>query len=316
MHSLISLWPIVVWVMWLGGRVLPYISHTYHTILCYHHTGIGHSTAKKLDQLGIESVVDLQNCPLETLQATFGRDAVNAMKALSYGIDDSGVKPSDGPKTISDEDSFPKCSTLADAKERLHGLILSLLPRLTTKLGTPQTVRLSIRRHGTSSYKRESRQCPLPETFTTANKNQRVDILCGITVRLLQKLVDVNKPFHLMLFNVCLANFQKHSSSDSKVPAITSFFKTKTSSSSADAKEQCRVQEGRVFSSDVLCEPQSTATPLPDHIDPAVFSELPPEIQQELQVQWQQYSEGTIAPNRQVETAQRPLGILKYFTKK
>ena len=197
-------------------------------------SGIGHSSAKKLSNLGINSVTELQSFPVQILEAEFGKSFANTMRELCFGIDDSDVKPSDGPKSISDEDSFQKCSTLDDSKERLKALIGNLLSRLSGDLGVPQTVRLTIRRHSTQSYRRESRQCSLPYKFIAADKEQRADILLAIALELLHKLVDVHKHFHLTLMNVCLTNFRRTGSGEGK--AITSFFKTRSSAPSPYAK--------------------------------------------------------------------------------
>ena len=186
-----------------------------HSIL-----GVGHATANSLKALGIESVTQLKSCPIQVLESQFAHETAMQLYRLCRGIDDSDVSCSGKPKSISDEDSFNKCATVTDAKKRLELLVINLLPRLSQELGIPRTVRLSIRRwEGVHSYKKESRQCPLPEAFNGADKNQKAKILLESVLELFYKLVHVAKPFHITLFNICLTNF--HDSGKQKNVNVT-----------------------------------------------------------------------------------------------
>ena len=187
--------------------------------------GIGHATANSLRSLGIESVTELRSCPLHILETQFGQVTASLLYRLCCGVDDSEVIHSGNPKSISNEDSFNKCDTVADAKRRLASLITNLLPRLTDELGLPNTVRLSIRKWlGVHSYKRESRQCPVPGIIhSSAKESDKAKILLDIVLDLFHKLVDVKRPFHLTLFNVCLTNFHKTGKQEN-VNIITNFF--------------------------------------------------------------------------------------------
>lgn len=212
-------------------------------------TGIGHSMAKKLQAINVSSVTDLLTCPRHVLEKEFGNSLAELMINLCHGIDDSKVTPSGEFKTITDEDSFKKCSTLDDAKNRLKSLIDGLLPRVSCDIGIPQTVRVTVRRQEDKSYKRESRQCGLPHTVSLSftDKERARDMLLEVCLSLFNKVVDVKKPFHLTLLGVSLSNFHKPSAAQSK--NISNFFRkscskqTSSESFSADASSSTSVDE-------------------------------------------------------------------------
>lgn len=179
--------------------------------------------ANSLKGLGIESVKQLKSCSFGVLESQFGKATAVQLYRLCRGVDDSEVIFSGNPKSISNEDSFNKCDTVIDAKRRLGVLVKNLLPRLKSDLGKPGTIRLSIRKwEGVHSYKRESRQCPVPGLFHTADENQKAKLLLDNVLELFYKLVNIEKSFHITLFNVCLTNF--HSSEKQENNVITKFF--------------------------------------------------------------------------------------------
>lgn len=54
-------------------------------------SGIGHSSAKRLKELGIVSVSDLQQADSSVLEEEFGHATMETMKKLCSGIDESPV---------------------------------------------------------------------------------------------------------------------------------------------------------------------------------------------------------------------------------
>lgn len=199
-------------------------------------TGIGHSMAKKLQTNNISSVTDLLSCPNQVLEKEFGNTLAVLMIKLCHGIDDSKVTPSGEFKSISDEDSFKKCSTLDDARKRLKSLIEGLLPRVSCDVGVPQTVRVTVRRQEDKFYKRESRQCGLPHTISFADKDKAGDVLLEVCLSLFNKVVNAKKPFHLTLLGISLTNFHKPFPAQSK--NISNFFQ-KSCSKQTGATSTC-----------------------------------------------------------------------------
>ena len=178
--------------------------------------------AKKLQTVNVSSVTDVLSCPIQVLEKEFGNLQAMLMTKLCRGIDNSKVTPSGEFKSISDEDSFKKCSTLEDARTRLINLIEGLLLRVSSDAGVPDTVRVTVRRQADSSYRRESRQCRLPHNISFANKDKARDELLTACLHLFNKVIDIKKPFHLTLLGVTLSNFHKSSVAQSK--DISNFF--------------------------------------------------------------------------------------------
>jgi len=309
--------------------------------------GIGHSMAKKLRTINVVSVTDLLSCPIQVLEREFGNLQASLMTNLCHGIDDSKVTPSGEFKSISDEDSFKKCSSLEDARKRLINLIEGLLPRVSSDVGIPETVRVTVRRHADNSYKRESRQCRLPCNISFADKDQTRDALLNACMHLFNKVVDVRKPFHLTLLGVSLSNFHKSPTTQSKNISNffqKSFFKPKNSASfgNNDKTETCESQESYMNPNDLFypgvqeplsCSELSTqgsqesklmapggSKPVvcPKGIDPAVFAELPSDVQRELQAHWQQDAKtptNLVKTDKAAPKVKTSSGIQKYFAK-
>ena len=301
--------------------------------------------AKKLRTFNILSVTDLLTCSQQVLAKEFGNSPAEQMVRLCHGIDDSKVIPSGEFKSISDEDSFKKCSTLDDARKRLKSLIVGLLPRVSYDIGVPQTVRVTVRRQEDKVYKRESRQCQIPNTVLFNNKDKTQDLLLAICLSLFNKVVDVKKPFHLTLLGVSLTNFHKSSAAQpNKIskffekscsqPACSASFNTCSSLLLKDDQNDCEalngpnniatkeqeLQQSSVLTTHITQLNETSIdgfntrkikpnTICPSGIDPTVFCELPSEIQKELQASWQQPSKG----GKVAKKVKKSPGIQKYF---
>ncbi|KAJ8299831.1 hypothetical protein KUTeg_022578 [Tegillarca granosa] len=186
--------------------------------------GVGWTTSKKLLTLGVFSVANLQEVPLSDLVEEIGEASAMHIKELSFGIDDSPVVPFKRPQTLSDEDSFKKCSTEVEVRSKVRELLSSLMIRLKEDGRIPHTVRLTIRRFTTTNKytSRESRQCPISSNVfskTDDNMEQTVNKLLDIVMSLFHKLVNVNQSFHLTLINIAFCNLQ-----DKAKKSIASFF--------------------------------------------------------------------------------------------
>lgn len=301
--------------------------------------------AKKLRRINLLSVTDLLTCSHQLLEKEFGNSLAVLMVRLCHGIDDSKVIPSGEFKSISDEDSFKKCSTLDDAKKRLKSLIEGLLPRVSCDIGVPQTVRVTVRKQEDKVYKRESRQCQIPNTVSFNDRDKTRDMLLAICLSLFNKVVDVKKPFHLTLIGVSLTNFHKACAAQSK--KISNFFEKSRSKQTCSAsfatcssvllkddqndcealnepnnvtmKEQ-EPQESLVLTTHATQLNETStdglntkkiepSTICPSGIDPTVFCELPSEIQRELQASWQQQGKA----DKVATKVKKCSGIQKYF---
>ncbi|NXT54484.1 POLI polymerase, partial [Pluvianellus socialis] len=175
--------------------------------------GIGYKTTKRLETLGIRNVCDLQAFPSAVLEKEFGVSVAQRIQKLSYGEDDTPVTPSGPPQSFSDEDSFKKCSSEAEVKEKLEELLLNLLDRIRKDGRQPHTVRLTIRQFSSSDkwLNRESRQCPVPPHLLPRfgkESSNLISPLVDILMKLFRKMIDVALPFHLTLLSVCFSNLK------------------------------------------------------------------------------------------------------------
>ncbi|XP_011477067.1 DNA polymerase iota isoform X1 [Oryzias latipes] len=192
--------------------------------------GVGHQTAKKLHQLGVVSVKDLQLLPLPDLVKEFGGAVARRLRNLSLGVDDSPVTPSGAPQSLSDEDSFKKMSSEAEVVEKIQQLLSRLVERMQKDGRQPQTFRLTIRRYTPTNkwFSRESRQCPIPshlgQKILSGATEDAVLPLVSLAMKLFHKMVDGGSAFHLTLINVCFSNLQSRAAGAGGKGAITAFF--------------------------------------------------------------------------------------------
>ncbi|XP_048968547.1 DNA polymerase iota isoform X4 [Canis lupus dingo] len=129
----------------------------------YNNQCIGYKTAKRLEALGISSVYDLQTFSSKILEKELGISVAQRIQKLSFGEDNSPVTPSGPPQSFSEEDSFKKCSSEVEVKNKIEELLASLLNRVCQDGRKPHTIRLIIRRYSSENHcSRESRQCPIP----------------------------------------------------------------------------------------------------------------------------------------------------------
>lgn len=76
--------------------------------------GVGPVTARRLQAIGVQKVVDLRTVPLELLRETVGSQAL-WLRQLAVGLDDRPVVPSRSPKSSGSETTF--ATDLTDATE-------------------------------------------------------------------------------------------------------------------------------------------------------------------------------------------------------
>ncbi|XP_075582511.1 DNA polymerase iota isoform X3 [Pelecanus crispus] len=273
--------------------------------------GIGSKTTKRLETLGVRNVCDLQAFPSAVLEKELGVAVAQRIQKLSYGEDDSPVTPSGPPQSFSDEDSFKKCSSEVEVKEKIEELLSNLLDRIHKDGRQPHTVRLTIRQFSSTDkwFHRESRQCPIPphliQKFGKESSNV-ISPLVAILMKLFRKMIDVDLPFHLTLLSVCFSNLKDLPSS--KKGSIGFYLKQMSPPSgsgkrgrevedvspgegSASWNQNCNrtgAIKSRKFSEEKKSNIKKAGIPdfpfhlSPGDIDQEVFRELPEDIQKEI----------------------------------
>ncbi|ESO88179.1 hypothetical protein LOTGIDRAFT_219556 [Lottia gigantea] len=194
--------------------------------------GIGYGMSKRLRVLDIDSVLDLYNYNQEKLITEFGQQTAKFLKDISAGIDHTPVVRYGLPQSISDEDSYRDLNNIKDIEKEIDILVDNVLKRVVEDGRNPQTLRVTIRKSILKDDKlvidygnRESRQCPLSQTiFNNKDTSTWKTPIVELAISLLNKMVDVTKPFHLTLINICFTKFLKTCSKD-----ISTFFSSPNS---------------------------------------------------------------------------------------
>ncbi|KAF5919083.1 hypothetical protein HPG69_003721 [Diceros bicornis minor] len=278
--------------------------------------GIGYKTTKRLEALGISSVRDLQTFSSKILEKELGLAVAQRIQKLSFGEDDSPVTSSGPPQSFSEEDSFKKCSSEVEVKNKIEELLASLLNRVCQDGRKPHTVRLIIRRHSSEKpWSRESRQCPIPshviQKLGTGNYDAMTPMV-DIVMKLFRNMVNMKMPFHLTLLSVCFCNLKALNTA--KKGTIDYYLTPSLSTTSRSGKRSFKMKDthmedfskdketnwdflptGRIESTRTGESPldnthfseekDSNEFPLcslPEGIDQEVFKQLPVDIQEEI----------------------------------
>ncbi|XP_052598427.1 DNA polymerase iota isoform X6 [Peromyscus californicus insignis] len=277
--------------------------------------GIGYKTAKRLEVLGINSVHDLQTFSIKTLEKELGISVAQRIQKLSFGEDNSPVTPSGPPQSFSEEDTFKKCSSEAEAKAKIEELLSSLLNRVCRDGRKPHTIRLVIRRYSEKHCNRESRQCPVPshviQKLGTGNYDAMTPLV-DILMKLFRNMVNVKMPFHLTLLSVCFCNLKALNTA--KKGPMDFYLTSSLSTTSHSGKRSFKVKD--THNEDVSKEKEATLDclpsrriesmrpgespseakclskekdtsgfslqALPEGVDQEVFKQLPADIQEEI----------------------------------
>ncbi|XP_077319121.1 DNA polymerase iota isoform X2 [Lithobates pipiens] len=254
----------------------------------YNDHSIGYKTAQRLVSLGLSSICALQSCPITVLEKEFGSSMAHRIQQLSQGEDDSPVTPSGPPQSLSEEDSFKKCSTVSEVKLKIEELLRSLLNRLYTDGRSSHTLRLTLRQFSPTSryFNRESRQCPIPKNvIQNLSSESSFSVLMELLMKLFEKMIDVKSTFHLTLLNVCFSNLKPAQSSNSSRNSI-GFYLTQKKAPSTEASQIIKAEEDpKDTDPSNFCSVEtdhSSSLSIPDHIDMDVFSQLPEDIRKEI----------------------------------
>lgn len=186
---------------------------------------IGSKTTETLISQKVLSVSDLQQVSIEVLKKHFSSDMAVRLKKLSIGEDNTPVKQTGKPQSIGLEDSFKTVSVKSEVEEKFEALLQRLLVLVREDGRIPVSLRVTLRKKDAKrlSSHRESRQCQIsPSLFTIASGTLTVtesgqQKLMTIIMRLFNKLIDLNKPFHLTLVGLAFTKFQERMTGRSSI---------------------------------------------------------------------------------------------------
>lgn len=222
-------------------------------------------------------------------------DKARFIQKLSYGIDDTPVKPSGKPKSIGIEDAFKEIKIVSKAEEKIKVLATRLLGLMISQeeKRQPANVKLTIRKidQQTNKWKRESRQMPLfplPSIKTDNFVDTTLSRLMPHLLELFRKMVAPGEVFHLTLLGVAFVNFSEQKSVGS---SISSFLQPVTKKVKSASVNHSRDQET-----------------LPPEVDAEVFNVLPLNVQMELRSEWNNQSSIKLSP-------QKKKSITDYFAR-
>lgn len=178
----------------------------------------------------METVGELRKVSLLALERVFGRTQSEFLYEASHGYDRSPVQPKGPPKSVSVEDSFRQCCDEGDLLMRMHHLAADLVERMARDYAAykrhPTTLRLAVRNKSNpkaSRFKRESRQGAMPAGAFQNDSEAAAKALVVACFSLFRKIVPANTPFHVVVLNLAITNFQ---SVASQASAITAFLTT------------------------------------------------------------------------------------------
>ncbi|NP_001122409.2 polymerase (DNA directed) iota isoform X1 [Nasonia vitripennis] len=200
--------------------------------------GVGRRTAESLTANNILTVDDVRKTPLERLQVKIGKELARKIKDYAEGIDDTPVKPSGRPQSIGLEDGFKKVSLVDEVESRLSALLRRLTELAAEDGRIPICLKLTVRKQdsinkpaaaGSSTGKRESRQCAIPSHLVPSSKGAKGTHLydhtkiLALVMKLFHRVVDISKPFHLTLLGLAFTKFQEEKCSGKN--SIASFLR-------------------------------------------------------------------------------------------
>lgn len=94
-------------------------------------TGIGQRTESLLLASGIANIGELQDCSMDILCKKLGYETAQRVKDLVFGNDNSSVRTTGKPKSISLEDSCRPLSVRKDVEERFRLLLIRLMEQVS-----------------------------------------------------------------------------------------------------------------------------------------------------------------------------------------
>lgn len=278
--------------------------------------GIGQKMAELLESIGIKTVVELQDVSLDMLKKKVDAKTAERLKAWSMGDDNSSVKPSGKPKSLSIEDSTFGCplKNVYEVETKFSALISKLLVVSAEDGRSPTVFKVTVRK--TQIFKellqRESKQGPIQKNLLNGSAEAVTLNLVGLAMNLFKKMIT-EKEFKITLLGVSFTKFQEESNQKSSIekflckdvpPPSTSREvkspKIETKSPKNEVKKS-KILEWISKSAESSNSTSSSAPPpakrpklnddtpkipVPSNVDLDVFNSLPDDVKQELMQKW------------------------------
>lgn len=264
--------------------------------------GVGGRTASRIEELGIGTIEDLQNCDIEKLAKAFTVDTAKRLKELAMGVDVNAVKPSEKAKTVGLEDSLKPTTNRAEIEENFRDLLPRLVWQIREDSRIPQAIRVTVRKYDLTKKAsiRETKQFALlPSHFQvveglTDYADGAEDKIMKHVMMLFDRMVDFKQKLFVNLVGLCFCKLQDQKRGAGSIAC----FLTRPEDQQKTEK-QSQVVRRLLESSDIegKLEPPAKRVKIDDHVettlqipanvDPTVWCDLPPDIQQELLRTWQ-----------------------------
>ena len=160
--------------------------------------GVGKVTGDKLSKMGVQTVEDLRQLDLTTLEQSFGRYGLRPYE-LARGIDESEVIPDRPSQSISVEDTFEQDIGLSETEPMIRRLSEKLWSGSRKESRIARTVVLKLK---TSEFKILTRSHTLSSPPTSCEQ------LTEIALKLRER-VDLGPQQRYRLVGVGLSNFRE-----------------------------------------------------------------------------------------------------------
>jgi len=186
--------------------------------------GIGHVTAKKLEQAKLDTIDSIRYCSVEELQNVVGsKNFAIQIKDWCLGIDESPIKEQNQPNTIGCEDTIEKCFEIQNVLNYIKKLLTRVWDLVQDDGRKPEKVKLTIRKKNfnTDINERISRETTFDSNFigqnsiTMLNEIQITRFL-SIFKELLIKIVNNNEKFEINLVGISFSNFKENNNNKRK----------------------------------------------------------------------------------------------------
>ncbi|MCU1455862.1 MAG: dinB [Acidimicrobiales bacterium] len=129
--------------------------------------GVGPATLTRLERLGVRTVGDLAEMPLDTVIGTLGAASGRHLHALAHGIDPRAVVPDQAPKSIGHEETFARDHHhAADLQRELLRMADAVASRLRRHHLAGRTVTLKVR---FGDFRTITRSSTLPGPVDSSN---------------------------------------------------------------------------------------------------------------------------------------------------
>ncbi|KAH8417752.1 hypothetical protein KR222_005330 [Zaprionus bogoriensis] len=245
-------------------------------------TGIGQKTQSLLQEAGVTSVEQLQNCDMEFMRKKFGFETATKLRDLALGRDASAVRATGKPKSISVEDACKTISVHTDVTDKFRLLLKRLMEQVAEDGRIPIAIKVVLRKFDSQkkSSHRETKQANiLPSLFKTSEcagetgvckvqlADGALDKLLKIIMRLFERIVDLNKPFNITLIGLAFSKFQERKVGSS---SIANFLIKK-----ADLEVQSITSLTNTSLNATVTTPSPTATETSPSMDEAAFRSSP-----------------------------------------